>query len=162
MKKIVVFCAVLFVSSNTWALNPPSYVGRNVHEVLKELDGVKVHYIRPVDGNEVYKIFIDDMKIISFYIAVDKITSVAFYRIYYSSSTLGKTINTYMQDDIISRLVDNHSDALGEPVINNSISTKWSGEAVGRYFMNPEIKSYLISRSSLLGEGIMENWNSKP
>jgi hypothetical protein len=158
MKKIMVGLSLLVLAGSLFALNPPSYVGRNIHEVLKEVDGVKVHYT--IGKMEAYRIFLNDTSNICFWIESEKIRSVEYSRIYYSTTSLnfGDTINSSMHKKIFDYLIEYCS--LGEPDNKTRDIVYWKGSKVGEYFMNSEIVSYTISISDLTGDGVCEGWSN--
>jgi hypothetical protein len=146
---------------NLWAINPPSYVGRNIHEVLQELDGTKVRY--NLAGNRIgYYVFIDDAKCLRLFTNTDTdiIDNVEYSRIYYSSSTLGDTVNYLVQKRIFEHLVEFHEGELGTLDTRRTDRVSWNGSSVGQAFMNPKITSYMISISELTGGGVFEGWSS--
>jgi hypothetical protein len=160
MKKIIVLLAVLLLSSNIWSFNPPSYIGKNIHDVLNELDGTQI-YTNDERGDERYLIVIDDMRHIYLGIKSEIIVSVTYRRISYDSD--GRVSRT-LHRRIYERLINLHKENLPKPIssYDNGAEklTQWRCPELGTYFINQAITDYFIGCDFPDGYGILESWTS--
>lgn len=160
------FVLVLIASSliKLWAINPPSYVGRQIEEVLPEIDGTKVRYNLVGTIIIAYRIIISDTVNIQLLTEENgTIHTVQYSRIYYNSYTKGNPTDIDMQR-IFNNYVSLFILALGKPSNlnmdkDNKVTERWSSTNIGSSFMNPLIKTYGIEYSPKEME-IYEYWSS--
>jgi hypothetical protein len=139
---IVLLCTV---STILWAINPPSYVGRHIDDVLPEIDGTKTKSQSIIGDSISYRIFINDD--IDITLDTDKgfIYTVRYSRTYSSSSNILE--NQDWQKAIMFLYLGgpHYPWPLGTPSSQKNEKLVWSNANVGDYFMNFRIKSYSIA-----------------
>lgn len=134
MKKAITLILFLTLSGFIFAINPPSYVGRPIQDVLDELDYVKILD----EKHNRYIIFIDETILLELYCNDNGlIRSVKQFRWDFS-----RNIAICISDTIIH--------ILGEPDIQDiaetgilTISRTWQNENVGTIFGNEHLSAYV-------------------